>query len=34
MSGWGWVCAGYGLTAAVWAGYAWWVARSLRGDRP
>lgn len=34
MNGWGWVWAGYLLTAAAWAGYAWWVARGLRGDRP
>ncbi len=30
MTGWGWVVAGYLLTAAVWAGYAWWTGRGLR----
>jgi hypothetical protein len=24
MTGWAWVWAGYLLTAAVWAGLAWW----------
>ena len=31
-TGWEWVIAGYGVTAAVWAGYAWWSGRGL-GDR-
>lgn len=30
MTGWGWVAAGYLLTGGAWAGYAWWVARSLK----
>lgn len=33
MSGWLWVAAGYGLTAASWAALAWWVTRGLRGQR-
>lgn len=33
MNGWGWVLAGYALTGAAWAGYAWWVARALRRPR-
>lgn len=33
MNGWGWVVAGYTLTAVAWGGYVWWVARSLRTDR-
>lgn len=32
-TGWDWVWLGYALTAAVWTGYAWWVARGLRGRR-
>ncbi len=32
-TGWSWVWAGYALTAAVWGGYAWWVAHGLRGRR-
>jgi hypothetical protein len=27
--GWSWVVAGYALTAAVWAGYAWWSGRGV-----
>lgn len=30
MNGWVWVAAGYGVTAAAWGAYAWWVARDLR----
>lgn len=30
MNEWIWVVAGYGLTIAVWAAYAWWTAK---GDR-
>lgn len=33
MSGWGWVWAGYLLTAAAWAGYAWWFARGPGGGQ-
>ena len=32
-AGWEWVWAGYGLTAVVWGGYAWWVARGLRSRK-
>lgn len=28
-TGWVWVVAGYGLTGAVWAAYAWWSGRGL-----
>ena len=32
-TGWEWVWAGYGLTAVVWGGYAWWSGRGLGGRR-
>ena len=31
-AGWEWVAAGYGVTALVWALYAWW-SRTPRGYR-
>ena len=33
MTGWEWVWAGYGLTAMVWIGYAWWSGHGLRGGQ-
>ena len=28
-TGWGWVVAGYSLTAIVWAAYAWWSSSGV-----
>lgn len=33
MTSWMWVVAGYALTAAVWAAYAWWTREPRRGSR-
>lgn len=33
MTGWGWVVAGYLLTAAVWAAYVWWTRRDRAEGR-